>query len=714
MSDPPHAGPPPRASTFRQIIHATRQLDWSQFEGEAALRCTAGVAIVLGAGLAAGDPAISAFGAVGAVSVGFGSFQGAYRSRAAVMVYAAFGMAVSVFAGSLAGHVTTTMILGAMLAAFACGMVVALGQAASFVGMQCLVAVLVAGGFPADANDAALRAAIVLAGGLVQTFLVVMVWPLRRFPAERHALAAVYRSLGTYASAIPAAGFVAPEPHTFAATASPLTDPQPFARVGEVLVFQSLLDEAERIRASLAGLATQRRRTLEVNAICADGLAEHTALALGEIADAIEDGREPGEPVPIWPPLDDCARQLPDIPIVGALLGQIRSAWQTAAVMTPARVDAAAVGRFRPLRRRPPIRDGLTTLRANLTRRSTAFRHALRLAATIGVCTALFRLLELDRGYWIGLTALLVLRPDFQDTFARGLGRIAGTILGALLATAIVWAWTPGPLALTILVLIFVWGCYALIRINYAAFTVSVTGYVVFILMLSGVGELTAATSRALYTLAGGALALAAYGIWPTWSASSARGALAALLDAHAKYIGMLMAAYADPSSLDLRRLAQLRADARLVRSNTEAVVERMLAEPPGRASLSPRTAVGLLAALRRHALAALALHAGLERGVAAPVTGMATLTAQMTAALAALATTLRSGAEPLPVPPLRETQLALEPAAQLLVGEETNLMVESINTMAELLSLDAHQPREHDSPGTDRGLGRRATKHGD
>jgi len=73
----------------REIVTAAIRMDWSQFEGPAALRCTVGVAIPLVAGLVFRQPSISAFGAVGAMSVGFGSFQGAYRTRAAIMVFAA-------------------------------------------------------------------------------------------------------------------------------------------------------------------------------------------------------------------------------------------------------------------------------------------------------------------------------------------------------------------------------------------------------------------------------------------------------------------------------------------------------------------------------------------------------------------------------------------------------------------------------------------------
>src|SRR4029077_10600549 len=106
-----------------------------------------------------------------------------------------------------------------------------------------------------------------------------------------------------------------------------------------------------------------------------------------------------------------------------------------------------------PLRRRPPIRDGLMTLRANLTRRSTAFRHALRLAAAVAIATGIYRVADLPRGYWMPMTALLVLKPEFHDTFARGAARIAGTIAGAALATLIVHLLVPGPGSLTPIVL---------------------------------------------------------------------------------------------------------------------------------------------------------------------------------------------------------------------------------------------------------------------
>jgi uncharacterized membrane protein YccC len=671
---------------LRPILQSATHVEWSQFEGLAALRCTVGVAIPIAVGLAFGQPQVSAFGAIGAVSVGFGSFQGAYRSRAEVMVYAAAGMALSVFVGSIAGHSDLAAIVTATTAAFASGMLLAVGPAAAFVGLQSVVAVLIAGGFPTDPAAAAVRAAIVLGGGLVQTLLVVIIWPLRRFSAERRTIGAAYRSLARYASEMDAATAAPPEPHTFAATASPLEDPQPFARAGDVLVFQALLDEAERIRASLAAIATRQRQLRDADPGCAATFSQASGRMLEEIAAALEDGRAPREATPLWAPLETCARELPPAAPVEAFLGQLRAAWRTAGAMTGDDESPAPAARLAPLRRHPPVRDALTTLWANLTRRSTAFRHALRLGLTVGAATAVYHVLQLERGYWIPMTALLVLRPEFHDTFARGIARIAGTVAGAAVATLIVNAFNPGPIALTVLVLAFVWGCYALVRMNYAIFTVCLTGYIVFVLMLGGVAEMTAAATRALYTIAGGALALCVYALWPTWAASTARESLGAMLDEHGAYVRVLLRGYADPRAIDLDELSRIRIGARLARSNAEATVERMLAEPESRASIAPRVAVGLLAALRRHSLGALALHAGLDRGLSEPVRGMGQLTEEMTAALAQLAAAVRSGDAPAPLPPLRETQLALG-ATDALVGEETDLMVDSIKTIAALLS---------------------------
>ena len=656
----------------------------------AALRCTTGVAICLIIGLVLQQPSISAFGAVGAVSVGFGSFQGAYRSRAALMLTAAAAMAVSIFVGSLAGHSSVASIAIASLTAFITGLLVALGPAAAFVGLQACVAVLIAAGFPADVLGAARAAVIVFGGGLIQTLLVVTIWPLRRFEVERRTIATAYRTLGSYAINLPVIDDVAPEPHTFATLTPPLEDPQPFARPSDVLVFQALFDEAERIRASLAAIVSWQRRTGS-DPSCRASLPQACGRALLEIAAALEEGRDPADSRgEIWRTIDTCVEALPKSAEVDALLGQIRGAWRTAGMLTSSTPPRDLTpSRLAPLRAVPPIGDALTTLGANLSLESTACRHALRLSVAVGIATTIYQVMQLPRGYWMPMTALLVLRPDFHDTFARGAARMAGTVLGGGVATLLVTQVHPQLTGLTFLVLLFVWTGYAIFRMNYTLFTIAITGYVVFILMLSGVAEMTAVTLRAIDTIAGGCIALVVYAAWPTWAGSTVRSALAAMFDAQSIYLHALLNAYADPKSADLAKVTRLRATARRARSNAEAIVERMLAEPERQATIQPRIATGLLAAIRRNALTALALHAGVERGVPAPSPKLAPLAAAIKESLSLLAEAVREGHAPRPLPPLRQTHRAISGEISSSVEHEADLMVDTINTLAELLTKD-------------------------
>ncbi|MEO5719518.1 MAG: FUSC family protein, partial [Chthoniobacterales bacterium] len=347
------------------------------------------------------------------------------------------------------------------------------------------------------------------------------------------------------------------------------------------------------------------------------------------------------------------------------------------------------------------IRDGLITLRANLTLRSTACRHALRLAAILTVATAGGRIFELPRGYWLPLTIALVLKPDFHDTFAFSLGRVAGTVLGAAGATAIAIVFAPGPVALVVLVLAFVWGAYGFGIPNYSAASLCITGYVVFLLTLAGVPGATVATDRIIYTVIAGVLALCAYAAWPTWAATEVRPAIAAALETQSRYMGALLAAYAPASPPDLKELDEIRASTRLARSNSEAVVERMLAEPRSRSAMTSRTAVGIVAALRRSALAALSLHAGLERDMRAAVPGIEDLALRVSSSLLALATATRARSAPPRLTALRGAPIAEATGSNGAVRDETDLIVDSIETIAELLAKDAgHDFAEH-SPAT-------------
>ncbi|MBS0621655.1 MAG: hypothetical protein JSR80_01690 [Verrucomicrobia bacterium] len=65
-------------------------------------------------------------------------------------------------------------------------------------------------------------------------------------------------------------------------------------------------------------------------------------------------------------------------------------------------------------------------LRNNLTFASLSFRHALRFAVTAAALTLVTKLLQLDYGYWITLTAVIVLQAYPSATWQRAAQRVGG------------------------------------------------------------------------------------------------------------------------------------------------------------------------------------------------------------------------------------------------------------------------------------------------
>jgi hypothetical protein len=670
-------------NVWRQAFESALHIEWPNVEPAGALRCAAGVGVPLGGALILNQPAAGVFLAVGAVSAGFGSFQGAYRSRAATMLLAASGMAVSLFVGSLAGRSTLIDCAIAATWALGAGLFVALGPAAAFIGLQSTVAVLVATAYPAALSGATGRALLVLGGGAIQTLLVVMLWPLRRFDAERTAVSRAYNSLAVYADTLVHTVDAPPEPHTFAGIRPVDADPQPFARSSEVLMFVALLDEADRIRTSLAALSLASAEDRRI-------VAEHATPILRELAAAVDDGRVPASLPDQWAAIKHHAAQgPPGATTLRTLIGQIRAACRTASV--PGLDSPPANTPAQPARTIPPVRDALMTIYSNLTLRSTTFRHALRLSFAVTLATALYRITALPRGYWFPMTTLLVLKPEYRETFVTGITRIAATLAGAAIAGAVVGALGDHAAILATLLLLFVWGGYAIFRANYALFTICITGYVVVLMHLAGTAAPTVATYRAIDTALGGALALLVYRLWPTWEAGRARDLLAHLSDALARDARLVIGMYVNPATWDTARLQQSRAAARLARSNAEASVTRMLVEPDRTSRLEAQRATSLLAAFRRYALGALVLHAGLDQRPASALPGLATIRDQIADGLAGIAAALRSGGRPA-LPPLAETQASLEQVLERTVTEQLSLMTDSVVTAAQLLGASSDQ----------------------
>jgi len=166
-------------------------------DGRAGLVCLPAIAALLAAGIASGHTGGALVAASGAISVGFGSFQRFTRSKAAPMLFAAFGMATSAVCGSLLGETWPLFVIAAAVWAAVCAWALAFGMGAWWIALQWSIALFVAGAYPSGLHGALLRASLVLAGGALQLGLVVLVWRLQsRARAERRVRMLTYLRFG--------------------------------------------------------------------------------------------------------------------------------------------------------------------------------------------------------------------------------------------------------------------------------------------------------------------------------------------------------------------------------------------------------------------------------------------------------------------------------------------------------------------------------------
>ena len=443
----------------RAILRDTVTLDRSRVDAVSSLRLALGVALPLGVGLALDRPLDGAAAAGGAFFAGFAAFAVGYRRRLRSVLLAGLVVGASTFVGAVVGQDVRLLAPTVALWAFAAGLGTCLGVAPGIIGTQAVIGLLVITQYAMPVEDAAGRAALVMVGGLVQALLLVAAWPLRRAPVERRAVGAAYRSLAAYAAALGEGHASPPDGAALAAARSALADPQPFG--DGAAAFRALLDEAERLRTTLAALGHLRGplsgvpvRAQAVQAL--DALAADAAVVLEQVAVAAEAPRSwrraegllaagPAAAPERWARIAASAallaQQAADAgPARGhlgpSLLGEVQRRVQDLLTSLHGAVGVRSGDTPHPAKGRLTT-DVRATLRANLTLRSAAYRHALRLAVTLAAGTALAALLPFEHRYWLPLTALVVLRPDFASTFTRGLSRILGTAAGAVVASAL-------------------------------------------------------------------------------------------------------------------------------------------------------------------------------------------------------------------------------------------------------------------------------------
>jgi len=265
------------------------------------------------------------------------------------------------------------------------------------------------------------------------------------------------------------------------------------------------------------------------------------------------------------------------------------------------------------------MRSWSATLRANLTLRSSAFRHAIRLAVCVAIGDAIGRSINTERHYWLAMTVAVVIKPDFASTISRGVLRLCGTFCGLLVSTALFHLLPPGALTQLFLVSAFTFLLRFVGPANYGIFSAAISGLIVFLIAETGVAPAAVVAQRAVNTAAGGLFALIAYAAWPTWERTLVTDVIADMIDCSREYFRLVMNRLADDSDEILQLLNRARDAWRQDRSKAEASIDRLLSEP-GTNQIKSDLLTSILASSHALVRSIMGLEAGMAYSMPKPV----------------------------------------------------------------------------------------------
>jgi uncharacterized membrane protein YgaE (UPF0421/DUF939 family) len=601
---PPDDRPTASAAATRAVRSAT-QVDRAAISVRAGLVAAIPVAAVLAVGAAAGQP-------VAAVTMGAGAMLSGVAWRGGggplvpplgTMLAAVTGLAIATVMGTLTGHLPWLHLCVLAVFCLVGGLLTTLGRRGGVIGVQSVIAFVVFGRFPENVSGAFTLAGLALGGGAVQIAFATVVARPPAWRRQRSAVSRAYRELAALAadpggSNIPSADALEEAELQLAGRAL-LADQA-------AVTLSSLVGEGRRIRIELVALGGFRdqpvvadrlelaRQVLELIAVSIETRGS-TDPKLDERARHV---RNWGKPLPSeeragWEPPPAVRTRL------AALGGQLRAAARltTQSARPPGLRHLAHPSRGARSPRHQLASD-VRRLRASATLRSATGRHALRLAVAVTLTELVAQRADLPRGYWAVIAAATALRPEFGATFTRGAERLLGTTVGVIAATLIAVAAQPSGWGMVGVIGLLAWLTFSVFPASFAAGTAGITALIVFLLHPVAPDSTAIALDRGINTAVGGAIGVAIYLLWPTWSGRSAEPLLADVVQAQRVYLRAVLRAViagGRPDEAGLRRLAR---QARIAYSDAEAAVTQSEAEPVH--GLDPRHGRAVLVALRR------------------------------------------------------------------------------------------------------------------
>ncbi|WP_328311886.1 FUSC family protein [Streptomyces sp. NBC_00442] len=521
----------------------------------AVARAAIALATPLAVGLATGQSAYGALASMGALSGVIGDTADAYRMRifniAVPQLFGALGVTV----GSLVFGHGWLAVAALTLVALVSGMISSIGAVASVSGLLLLLNAVVGAGLPLPGPW--WKAPLLLSlGGLLVLLLSLLAWPLRRTEPEREAVAGTYRAV---ADAIEAAASDAYDTRRQAVTHSLNTTYD--------LILGRRAREHGR-RGELVRLSAQLNVVIPIveaaPAVHLRGWGVDPAIpaAVRELADAVSEGRtdaaEPDLPAPTTP-------------AERALDSALRYAFTVVH-----RPDPDPTNIDDRLGRPAALRIRLRRATRNVLLSGASWRYGLRLALCIGLAQVLVSVVPVERSYWVALTIVFVLKPDFGSVFARALMRAVGTAGGLVIAAAVLAevprGWWDVPVMMLLAALIPAFSAK-----GYAFQTAAITPVILLLSDTLNHRGFDLVLPRLTDSLIGCAIALVAgYLLWPESWHTRIGARLADTVAATAEYVEYAFGSEDDHAER-ARHRRRLYRDLSTVRSE----FQRALTEPP-------------------------------------------------------------------------------------------------------------------------------------
>ncbi|MFD8793358.1 FUSC family protein [Streptomyces vinaceus] len=613
---------------LREVVRSGLTIEEARLEPLLALRTAVGVALVIGPALWLASPAYAASAALGAYSAGAATFQRTWRPRKVIALGAGVGLALGTFLGYLAAGRLATFLPLLAVWAFAAGMAWAVGSTAGIVAATTVGSMLVTVTLPTSIGQALEHAGIIALGGVAQALLILL-FPIRRWGAHRDALADALAAVADYARRLrhdPTAPFD-PEPLMTARDAAAVTPSQARTRPS---VLHGPRGLAERIRPVVAALADPGVGAPPEGP--GRDRARELLDAAAEVLDAAARSIRRGAPAEVSPGSTDAlcvdeehevlegpARQAAErlVELLGEALEIARCGTPGRTPAPPVPEDAQVLVRPTMFRLVPVV---VRAVRRELRRDSPVFRHAVRLAAVATLGYLIAARLPVGHGYWVPITSVMVMRPDFHQTYARAVARLAGTLAGVALATGMVRALGPDVQVFGLLAVVSAGLSFMLNRTGYAYSQCFTAAYVVFLLGMGGQAWEQTVPERVVLTLLGGALAMLAYVVFPAWETPRLPGRLADWLAAEGRYAAAVLRSYAEPTREQHADLRRALLASREARAAWQEAYDRARQEPVRPRGLTSREAEEAQEAIEGFDRAAMLMESHVPRADSRPV----------------------------------------------------------------------------------------------